>query len=384
MRDARFAVMNRIRQLAELGQNVWLDFLDHRIIASGQLKQLVEDVGISGVTSNPTIFQKAISDTSEYDSFLRQAPASESDASVLERLMTTEVSRACDVLAPVYRASEGADGFVSIEVDPTIATDTGAQVEQAVRLWQQVDRPNTMIKIPGTRAGLPAIASCLQHGIHVNVTLLFSVPRYREVLEAFLVALERRVAAGYRVDHIASVASFFVSRVDTKVDRMLDERPNALQGAAEALRGAIGIANAQLAYEEYLRVFAGDRWKRLAAQGARPQRLLWASTSSKDPRYSDTYYVDALVGPGTVDTMTVDSLRAYLDHGQPAPRLASDLARAHQQMTALSTLAIDFAEVAEQLEAEGVAKFADSYRDAIRRIARKREEARRRAQPIAL
>ncbi len=365
--------MNRIQRLAELGQSAWLDFLDRRLLTSGEFRRLVERDGLRGVTSNPTIFQKAISGTSDYDAFVRGAPPSESDASVLERLMVRDLALACDVLLPAYEESGGTDGFASIEVDPTIASDTAAQVEQATRLWRAVNRPNLMVKIPATRAGLPAIESCLAHGININVTLLFSVSRYREVVEAHLRALERRAHANQRLDHVASVASFFVSRVDTKIDRLLDARRDALRREeAESLRGRIAIANAKIAYEAYERVVASDRWGALAARGAQSQRLLWGSSSPKDPRYADTYYIEALVGPDTVDTMTLEGVRAYLDHGKPELRITKDRDLAHSQLEQLEDLDVKLDRITDQLETEGVTAFTESFRRSLQAIAEKR------------
>lgn len=375
MADAAASAMNRIQRLEELGQSAWLDFIDRKLLVSGGLDRMIADEGLRGVTSNPTIFQKAIASSSDYDALIQQAPPSEPDASVLERLMVRDLTAACDKLRPVYDRTDGADGFASIEVAPSVAGDTAATVEQALRLWTAVDRPNLMVKIPGTRAGLPAIESCLAHGININVTLLFSVSRYREVIEHHLRALERRVASNEPIQRIGSVASFFVSRVDTKVDKALDMLPNALQGSAGALRGQIAIANAKIAYEEFLHIAASPRWQRLAAKGARPQRLLWASTSPKDPAYPDLYYVEALIGPQTVDTMTLDCFRAYLDHGQPEVRLPRNIELAHKQIAALATLAIDFDRILEQLEEEGVALFAESYAKALSSIAEKRRPA---------
>lgn len=367
--------MNRLRRLEALGQSVWLDFIDRQLLASGELDRLIAEDGLRGLTSNPTIFQKAIASSNDYDGLIRSAPASASTQSLLERLMSAELTVACDKLRPVYEGSGGSDGFGSIEVAPGLARDCPGSVEAACRLWSAVDRPNLMVKIPGTRAGLPAIESCLAHGININITLLFSVPRYREVVEAYLRALEARAARNDAVDRIASVASFFVSRVDTKVDKALDTLPGAQRAAARALRGRIAIANAKLAYEEYERIYASERWKVLAARGAHPQRLLWASTSTKDPAYPDVYYVDALIGPDTVDTMTPASMHAYLEHGEPQARLAWERDRAHEQMVELGPLGIDFGRVAEELEDEGVASFADSYGKALESIAKKRATA---------
>ncbi|MBX3204493.1 MAG: transaldolase [Labilithrix sp.] len=363
--------MNPIRRLEELEQSIWLDYIDRALLTSGELERDVGQ-GLRGLTSNPTIFQKAIAGSSDYDELIRSAPPSEKDQSVLERIMVRDLVLACDRLRPVYEASGGADGFASIEVPPGVAEDCAASVEQALRLWNLVHRPNLMVKIPGTRAALPAIESCLAHGININITLLFSVSRYREVLEAYLRALEARVARNDPVERIASVASFFVSRVDAKVDAVLDALDEPRRSEGRDLRGEIAIANAKLAYEEYERIYASERWERLAARGAHPQRLLWASTSPKDPAYPDLYYVEALIGPETVDTVTPDLFRAYLDRGDPALRLTGERDRAHAQMAALARLGIDFCWLAEELEEEGILAFARSYDKALATIADKR------------
>jgi transaldolase len=364
--------MSPLERLAELGQSVWLDFLDHELLVSGELEQRITRDGVSGMTSNPTIFQKAIAGSAAYDDLIRRSQSSEPVSSVLERIMVTDIRAACDRFRAVYESTEGGDGFVSIEVSPAAARNTQRSVEEARRLWNAVDRPNLMVKIPGTREGLPAIRRCLADGININITLLFSVRRYAEVAEAYLGALEARLAKGERIDRVASVASFFVSRVDSKVDRALDAIPNALAGAAEALRGQIAIANAKVAYDHYEGLVASDRFRALAARGARPQRLLWASTSPKDPAYSDVYYVEALIGGDTVDTMTPETLRAYLEHGHPEPRLTRARDLAHRQLAALAPLAIDFPAITEALEDEGVRAFADSFQKAIDVITEKR------------
>jgi transaldolase len=367
--------MNRMERLGEIGQSAWLDFIDHALLSSGELKRLIESEGVSGVTSNPTIFHKAIAGSGDYDQVIAAAAPSETDAALLERLMVKDITLACDALRPVYDRSAGADGFASIEVAPSLAGDVAASVEQAVRLWSAVGRPNLLVKIPGTRAALPAIESCLTHGIGINITLLFSVPRYRQVIEAYLHALERRVAANEPIDKIASVASFFVSRVDTKVDGALDALPEHRRARASKLRGRIAVANAKLAYAELSRVLASDRWKALAARGARPQRLLWASTSPKDAAYGDLHYVAPLVGAHTIDTMTPATLRAFLDHGEPEARLARDVDQAREQLAALAALGIDLGELTEQLEAEGVRSFADSFERTLKSVAEKRGRA---------
>lgn len=364
--------MHPIRRLGELGQSVWLDFLDHDLLASGELQRLIEQDRLRGQTSNPTIFQKAIASGTAYDDFVRGAPVGESDASVFERIQVREVSAACDAFRRVYEESRGADGFVSIEVQPRLAHDTAGSIEEARRLWSRVGRPNLMVKIPGTREGLPAIQQCLAEGININITLLFSVDRYKEVAEAYARALEARTAEGQSIDRLASVASFFVSRVDTKVDKALDKLTGAMLECGRAERGQAAIANAKLAYDAYGRIFAGERWSRLAMRGARPQRVLWASTSTKDPAYPDLYYAEALIGPATVDTVTMETFRAYLDHGQPEVRLPLGVEEAGKHIGALATLGLDFTRMTQELEDDGVSAFAASFDQAVATIANKR------------
>jgi transaldolase len=364
--------VNPIQRLAELGQCAWLDFIDHRLLTSGELARRIASDGLRGLTSNPTIFQKAVAASADYDDLLRGAPASDTDAEIFERLMTREIALACDELRRVYDDSDGSDGFVSIEVAPTLARDASGTIEQARRLWREVGRPNLLVKIPATRECLPAIEQCLGEGVNVNITLLFSVARYRDVADAYLRALETRVTEAKPIDGIASVASFFVSRVDTKIDKALDGLTGSKQECGRPLRGQIAIANAEVAYEEFERVFGAERWKKLAARGARPQRLLWGSTSTKDPKYPDLYYVEALVGPQTVDTMTRKCFDAYLDHGSPEARLGRGPERARQQLAGLAALGIDLEAVTRGLEDEGVAAFAASFDQAVESIAAKR------------
>jgi len=368
---------NSIQRLYELGQSAWLDFISHELLTSGAFRQLIQRDGLRGVTSNPTIFQKAIAGSTDYDALIDTAPASETDPAIFERIMVRDLQLACDELLPVYEHTAGADGFASIEVSPMLAHETEGSVEQAQRLWTAVGRPNLMVKIPATREGLPAIEQCLVEGININVTLLFGVPRYLEVAKAYLRALETRVAQKRPVDRIASVASFFVSRVDTKVDKIFDLlAPAAATERGKTLRGKIAIANAKIAYAEFERMASSERWQQLAAQGARPQRLLWGSTSSKDPAYPDTYYVEALAGPRTVDTMPMDTFRAYLDHGAPEIRITRDRELAFEQIAELANLGIDFDSVVQTLEDEGVMSFVESYDQAIRSIAGKRRKLR--------
>jgi len=367
--------MNAIRQLGTFGQSVWLDHLDRKLISSGELARMINEDGIRGVTSNPTIFEKAIASGShEYADFLQKAPVDEDNRSVLERLMVRDLTDACDALRVVYNATDGMDGFASIEVSPSVANDTAKSVEEATRLWKAVNRPNLMVKIPGTRAGLLAVESCLAHGININVTLLFSVARYREIVEAFLSALETRVKNGEPIDRIASVASFFVSRVDTAADKLIDKQED------KTLRGRIAIANAKLAYEEYERIFANEetatRWNALKLRGAKPQRLLWASTAPKDKSYDDLVYIDALIGQDTVDTMPLESIETYMTRGQPAAgRITSARERAHDDLKKLAAQGISLDEVTNQLEEEGVSKFAESYEKALEQIKKARKKA---------
>jgi transaldolase len=365
--------MNPLRRLRELGQSVWLDALDRRLLVSGELDRMIAEDGVSGMTSNPSIFQKAITGSADYDDTIAGAPPAELEARIFERIEVQDVARACDHLRCIHDETRGADGYVSIEASPELAGDTERTVDEVHRLWCAVARPNVMVKIPGTREGVAAIERCLADGVNVNVTLLFSVRRYMEVAQAFLRALETRAARGQPIDSIASVASFFVSRIDTKVDRALDALPDgAAREAARALRGRIAIANAKLAYQAYERMLADDRWQALAARGARPQRLLWGSISTKDPAYPDVYYVEALVARDTVDTMPLETLRAYRDHGSPQVRIHDGAERAREQLGALGQLGIDMDVVTRELEQEGVRLFVESHRRALQAIGDKR------------
>ena len=348
---------NPLIRLGELGQSPWLDYITRDLITSGALARLIADDGLQGMTSNPTIFEKAVTGSADYDDDVRRLTAEgKSPAAVFEALAVQDVRAACDAFLPTYDGTGGRHGFVSIEVSPTLARDTDGTIAEARRLWRAVERPNAMIKIPGTKAGLPAISACLAEGINVNVTLLFSVARYREVIEAFLAGVEARAAAGQPVAQLASVASFFVSRVDTRVDALLAER-----GDPERLRGTIGIANAAMAYATFEQLLRTDRWARLSDSGVRPQRPLWASTSTKDPAYPDVYYVEALVAADTVDTIPPETLDAYRDHGHPEHRIQLAIDAAPARLAALARQGIDLDEVTAFLEDEGVTKFAKSY-----------------------
>lgn len=348
---------NPLLRLGELGQSPWLDFITRDLVASGALARLIGEDGLHGMTSNPTIFEKAVTGSVDYDEDIRRLTALGRDpAAVFDALAIGDVRAACDVFQATYERSGGGNGLVSIEVAPTLAHDTDGTISEARRLWTEVARPNVMIKIPGTKAGLPAITRCLADGINVNVTLLFSVQRYREVIDAFLAGLEARLTAGKPLGQLASVASFFVSRVDGRVDGLLDRR-----GDPRGLRGTIAIANAAMAYATFEELLRTDRWSRLAKAGARPQRPLWASTSTKDPRYPDIYYVEALVAADTVNTMPPDTIDAYRDHGQPELRIQRAIDAAPGRLAALAEEGIDLDEVTAFLEADGVEKFARSY-----------------------
>jgi len=349
---------NPLILLGRLGQSPWYDFITRELLASGKLARLIAEDGLRGMTSNPTIFEKAIAGSEDYDEDIRRLIAmGRKPGDIFDALSIADVRAACDSFRPSYDAMDGADGLVSIEVSPELAGDTGASIAEAARLWAAVDRPNVMVKIPGTAAGVPAIEESLAAGININVTLLFSVERYQTVIEAFLRGLERRAAAGHPVRRLASVASFFVSRVDGKVDPLLDRA-----GDPGKLRGSIAIANAAMAYAAFERSLAGPRWLALAAAGARPQRPLWASTGTKDPRYSDTHYVEPLVAPHTVTTLPPETLDAYRDHGKPELRIQAAIAQAPERLRALAAAGIDLAGITRALETEGVEKFTESYR----------------------
>jgi transaldolase len=357
MTTVRTADANPLVRLGELGQSPWYDYITRDLVTTGELDRLIADDGLRGMTSNPTIFEKAIAGSRLYDEEIRAlADAGRSTQEIFEQLAVADVRAACDAFAGVYDATGGADGLVSLEVSPALAHDTDATVHEAERLWRALDRPNAMIKIPGTKAGLPAITHCTAAGISVNVTLLFSVERYGEVIEAFLEGLDRRLAAGAPLRGIASVASFFVSRVDGKVDPLLDQADDP-----HRLRGRIAIANACAAYRLFEWSLGTPRWEALARAGARPQRPLWASTSTKDPAYVDVHYVEALVAPRTVNTLPPETFAAYRDHGRPAVRIRDGVAAAPAQLQQLAALGIDLSAITAELEADGVAKFAGSY-----------------------
>jgi transaldolase len=366
---------NPLIRLGQLGQSPWYDFITRDLVTSGELARLIAEDGLRGMTTNPTIFEKAVAGSDLYDEDIRRlATEGRRPAEIFEALAIEDVQAACDLFLPIHRQSGGLDGLVSIEVSPILAHNAAGTIAEAERLWKRVARPNVMIKIPGTREGLPAITHALARGLNVNVTLLFGVGRYREVVDAFLSGLERRVAAGQPVVGIASVASFFVSRVDGKIDPLLDGMAGtgrvALQLGAE-LRSRAAIANACAAYAAFEELFASARWQALAARGAMIQRPLWASTSTKDPRLPDVYYVEALIGDRTVNTLPPATFAAYRDHGQPARRIAEGVAEARTTLTRLAVLGIPLDEITRTLEIEGVKSFAASFESLLAVIEKK-------------
>jgi transaldolase/glucose-6-phosphate isomerase len=371
--------VNPLRTLHEHGQSIWLDYLSRRLITGGALKKLIDGDGLAGMTSNPSIFNKAIIGSSDYDDSLRQAEES-GDCDVMalyERLVIEDIRNAADVLRPVFDATGGADGFVSLEVSPYIADDSQATVLEARRLWNAVDRENLMIKVPATEAGLPAIQQLLGDGVNINITLLFSRGVYAKVADAYLAGMEHYLAQGGSARRLSSVASFFVSRIDTAVDKQIDEQvkklpPGAECDALKGLHGKIAIANAKLAYEDYKRIFSGPRWEKLRAQGARTQRLLWASTSTKNPAYPDTLYVDELLGSDTINTMPPETMDAYRDHGKPRLSLEENIAAAHHVLATLAHFGISLEDVTTKLTRDGVRLFSDAFDELLGGIERKR------------
>lgn len=351
--------VNPLRQVHQLGQSIWLDDIRRGWLRDGHLARLIAEDALAGVTSNPAIFAKAIGEGAEYnDAITALARAGRGINDIYETLALEDVQAAADLFRATYDAADGGDGFVSLEVSPHLADDTKGTIAEGLRLWQAFNRPNAMIKVPGTEAGLPAITELIAAGVNINVTLLFSVDRYREVVDAYLAGLEQRVAAGKPIDRVASVASFFLSRIDTLIDAKLDKMDTY---EAKARRGRAAIASARLAYQYYKKWIGSDRWRALAGKGAKPQRLLWASTSSKDPAYKDTMYVEALIAPNTVNTLPPGTVDAYRDHGDPAVRIEDDVAEAKETVQILRNLGIDLKVVSDQLEREGVKKFKEPF-----------------------
>lgn len=357
--------MNPLKKLQDFGQSVYLDEINRKMLNDGTLETLIERDGLRGVTSNPAIFEKAIAQSSDYDEAISELSRGGHDFSaVYEALVIEDIQRAADAFRKLYDGSGGKYGFVSLEVSPHLAHDSEGTIAEARHLWKKLDRPNVFIKVPGTEAGLPAITKLIGEGVNVNVTLLFGLERYRAVALAYIKGLEERLANGLSVKGIDSVASFFLSRIDVMVDKRLDdiiERGGAEAEPARRLKGEVAVANAKLAHTIYKDIFEGEPFKRLAAQGARVQRLLWASTSTKNPAYSDVKYVEPLIGPDTVNTMPEQTLDAYRDHGDPADRLEDGVEQAQKALAQLPELGIDMDEVTAKLEDEGVDKFVKPF-----------------------
>jgi transaldolase len=370
--------MNRLQKLHDAGQSIWLDFIDREMLRNGELERRIAEDALTGMTSNPTIFEKALAEGTAYDEQLASAPGSLSAWDLFELIETDDVRSACDIFEPVYERTGGADGFVSIEVSPSSAHNTDATVLEACRLWAMVGRPNVMIKVPGTKEGAVAVKRLTTEGVNVNITLLFSRAAYDSVIEAYLSGLEERVAVGKPIHQISSVASFFVSRVDTEVDKRLDAKIESTTPAAaerlEKLKGRIAVANAKLAYALFRERFQGPRWEALAAQGARLQRPLWASTSTKNPAYRDVMYVEELIGPDTVNTMPPATIEAFRDHGEVKQTVDKNIDGERKLIAELEDLGISLENVTDKLLVDGLKSFQKSFESLLARIESKSSE----------
>jgi transaldolase len=373
--------MNALQQLEQLGQSIWYDNISRGVILEGKLKKMVDE-GLLGVTSNPTIFDKAISGSADYDGQIRElveANPSIPVEEIIQSLMVRDIQMAADVLRPVYERTGGRDGYVSMEVTPRKARDTDATIKEARLLWTRIDRKNLMVKIPATTEGLPAVRQAISEGININVTLIFSCERYREVAESYVSGLEMRLGAGKPIDHVASVASVFVSRVDALVDKLLEEQITSAGDPAEAnrlreYRGKAAVANARRMYQDFKEIFGSPRFKALEEKGARPQRPLWASTGTKNPAYSDLLYVETLVAPHTVNTVPPQTYTAILDHLEPSVTVEDDLEAGSELLRQLPEAGIDMVHVMQKLEDDGVAQFATSFDGLYRKLLEKRDE----------
>jgi transaldolase len=370
---------NPLLKIREFGQSIWLDYLRRKMITSGELKELIVEDGLRGITSNPSIFDEVITGSRDYDDDISALALEGKDKhAIYETLTVKDVQDAADVFRPVYDELEGGDGFVSLEVNPHLAHDIEGTVSEARRLWNKLKRPNVFIKVPATKEGLKCIRRLISEGINVNVTLLFGLPRYREVARAFILGLEDRAKDGKSLKGISSVASFFLSRIDVLVDPMLEKISESGDGkapSAEKARGQVAIASAKKAYQIYKKIFGEKRFRKLEEKGARPQRVLWASTSTKNPNYSDVKYLEALIGPQTVNTVPQETLNAYRDHGDPAPRLEEGIEKAEEILGLLPQLGIDIDQVTQQLEDEGIEKFNKPYDDLMANLEEKRSAA---------
>jgi transaldolase len=370
--------MNNSQKVFNLGQSIWYDNIQRELLENDELNRMISDGLIYGVTSNPSIFNNAIAKSKDYDpDLLPMLKSGKPAIEIFEALAVKDIQEACDLFASLYERTGGQDGFVSLEVNPTLANDTDRTCEEAMRLWHWVDRPNLMVKIPATLEGIPAIEKSIANGINVNVTLIFSQERYEKVMDAYLSGLEARAADGKPVNRVASVASFFVSRMDSKVDKYLEDIVATGGNNAPLAQGLLGksaVANAKLAYQRFLKVFGGARFNKLQSQGARLQRPLWASTSTKNPAYSDVLYVDNLIGPNTVNTVPPQTLIAFNDHGKAAETIETDLNIARQVLETLGEIGISLTQVTKELEEEGVASFSQSFESLLETIESKRSE----------
>ena len=378
---------NPLRELEALGQSLWLDDIDRGDLLSGRFGRLIEEVGLSGATGNPTIFEHSITHDTTYDEQMQHLIREGMSAqAIYEALAISDEQTAADLLGPVYERTGGQDGFVSIEVSPYLAHDTEQTLAEVRRFWRAIDRPNLMVKIPSTAAGISAIRQSLYEGININITLMFSLENYRQVAQAYLAALEERLADGRDISRLASVASFFVSRVDVLVDQLLQDKINAASTSAEqqqlrALQGKAAIANARLAYQEFKRLFSDQRFEALRQHGARVQRPLWASTGTKNPAYRDVLYVEELIGPHTVNTMPLKTLESFHDHGRVRLSVEEDIPGAQAVLAALQATGIDYAQVTSQLQDEGVQKFIDSFDKLLQCIEDKRKALQEKTVP---
>ena len=370
---------NPLLQLKDQGQSVWYDNIDRSQLNSGQFQRMLNEEGIVGVTANPTIFEKSISSGHAYDEQMNQLiQEGKGTNEIYEALIIQDIRTVADTLRPIYDDTQGHDGYVSLEVSPELAHDTNGTIAEVRRFWNMVDRPNLMIKIPATQEGIPAINQALTDGINVNITLIFSLENYRQVANAYITALESRVANGQDVTHMASVASFFVSRVDTLVDKLLEDKAKATSDSTQqqqykSLEGKAAIANARVVYQDFKSIFYGPRFEKLKAQGAHVQRPLWASTSTKNPAYRDVLYAEELIGPDTVDTMPLETIENFRDHGQVRVSIEDNIPQAHQELDALEKIGIHYDQVTQQLQDEGVKKFADSFHQLFQGIDGKRK-----------
>ncbi len=356
---------NPLKEVETFGQSIWLDYISRDLITSGRLQHMIQEDGIRGMTSNPSIFEKAIVQGNDYDEAIHALVLREKNVKeIYEAITERDVQSAAYEFGSLYEKADGGDGYVSLEVNPHLAHDTKGTIEEARRLWAALNRPNVFIKVPATAEGLPAIQQLISEGISINVTLLFGLPRYRQVAEAYIAGIEARLDQGKAVLHVASVASFFVSRIDTLVDSLLDKsvaRGDTDADLVKKIRGQVAVASAKIAYQMYKEIFRGERFKRLAAQGARTQRLLWASTGTKNPEYSDVKYIESLIGPETVNTVPLETIDAYRDHGSPKSRLEQNPKEAEWVLAQLPGLGINLDEITQQLEDEGVKKFNEPF-----------------------